>query len=161
MKEVIVISGSKKGFTASYADNHSRLEYTGWMSRKAEIYIGDELYTVAPTSFFSSSADVLKNGRPVLQLRMNWKGDTKISESKESGHFYTFRHQGFFTSGYMITDEKGTELFWLESKFKWSKFNADYTISAAESFHYEGNELLVMVAVYCANYYASMQMAVM
>lgn len=125
-----------------------QLIYDNIFSYKASAIYGSNEYKITPKGFFSTSISVTKHDIEVASMQMNWKGH--IILSFQNGQQYILKAAGTFLNKYILEDKEGKNLMLLNPDFNWSKFNYNYTISYDDK---PQDILLVLLAVYGANYY--------
>lgn len=124
------------------------ISYDSLFTHNAVIVTGSDRYEINAVGIFSSTISVSKNGLEVANMQMSWKGDVVIS-LQNMGEFI-LKASGLFKSNYVLEDVEKRQLFLLTPDFNWKKFSYSYTISydtAPKDF------LVVLLAVYSANYY--------
>ncbi|RYD57457.1 MAG: hypothetical protein EOP56_09130 [Sphingobacteriales bacterium] len=132
------------------------LIYDGLFSLKAHATIGNDSYEIKSSGLFSTSMVVIKEENEMAKMKMNWKGQIIISYKDE--RTYILKPAGMFMNKYVIEDSNEQKLMLLTPDFNWSKFTYNYNISYEQR---PQDTLLVLLAVYAANYYiTSMSAAV-
>ncbi|WP_415326765.1 hypothetical protein [Chryseobacterium sp. MMS23-Vi53] len=138
-----------------------KLTYKSWFKFDAEIELLNSRYQIQPKGFWGTTIE-LKDGETVLlKFRMNWNGEIVIQTNfNEIKNGYVFKYKGIFKESFILTDQEGTELLIMKPHLKWNLMNYEYQITTTDSF--EGiheKEILLMIALHCANYYMSMMMS--
>ena len=145
--------------TIELTDNGEKsgsLTYNGLFSSKARAVVGNNSYEITPKGIFNTHIYVKKNGKEIASLQMNWKGHIIIAF--ESGQTYILKSTGTFHHKYLLEDKDQYKLMLLHPDFNWSKFSYNYTITYE---HKPQDLLLVLLAVYAANYYVAAMSGVM
>ncbi|HEX7412452.1 MAG TPA: hypothetical protein VF411_00300 [Bacteroidia bacterium] len=125
------------------------LAYKNWFSYTAELAIGDkEQYEIKPTGLLGATFAVTKADEQVASFKMNWKGQMTLT--LKGGQEYVFKRKSMLNSKYIIENEKEQEIIQFIPCFDWTKFKYSYDIFYNDKAK---NILLVLLGVYCANYY--------
>ena len=123
------------------------ISYESLFSFKAKAVVGNDNYEIKPDGIFSTSISVTKNGMVVARLEMDWKAN--IILSFPDGREFRLKATGVFMSDYALENKDQRILMFLDPDFDWSKFVYNYSISYASK---PQDLLLVLLAVYAANY---------
>lgn len=165
MEQYQVKSVDTTHFKVTQADTEiGLLAYESWFSFKAEIILADHSrYAVRPKGFWGTTIEIKLLEQVLLDFKMNWKGQILIRTSF-GGHedYYILRQQGLLKSTFVLVHQEETELLRLEPDLKWNSLSYDYRIAASDAFAQlarREQELLLLTAVHCANYYHTMMTA--
>ena len=138
-----------------------KLIYKNWFKFNADIEMTNgSNYQVEPKGFWGTTIELKDKEKVLLKFKMNWNGaiviQTFFNGFEKS---YAFKHRGFLKDSFLLTDQEGTELLVMKPHIKWFKMNYEYEVNANGSFEIlPQKEILLMIAVHCANYYMSMMM---
>jgi hypothetical protein len=123
----------------------------------AEIRLANSaLYAIKPVGIFGTSITITKDGAPIANLKMNWRG--QIVFEFQDGQAFVLKAKGTFSNKFIIENKDAEKLFQFDPQFSWSKFNYNYHISYDEK---PQDILFVLLGVYACNYFiASMSGAV-
>ena len=133
------------------------LDYKDSFFLKADLEIpGSGQYEIRPQGIFGTRINVTKNEIETATLKMNWKGQVVISFPY--GQEYVLKSKGFFQNIYVLENDMGESLLQFEPKFNWSKSTYSYTLSYDKA---PREILLVMLALYAANYFIAMMTGTM
>ncbi|HLO39354.1 MAG TPA: hypothetical protein VK173_12720 [Lacibacter sp.] len=128
------------------------LIYENLFFLKAEIKLANsELYNIKPVGFFGTSIAITKNGADIASLVMNWRGQIVITF--QNGEEYVIKLNGLFYNKYIIENKAEEKLIQLEPQFNWRQFHYNYDISYNITNDNKKDILLVLLAVYAANYF--------
>lgn len=128
------------------------LIYENMFFLKAEIKLANsELYEIKPVGFFGTSIAITKNGADIASLVMNWRGQIVITF--QNGQEYVLKLNGLFYNKYIIENKAGEKLIQLEPQFNWRQFHYNYDISYNITNDNKKDILLLLLAVYAANYF--------
>ena len=151
----ITYTGSKE-FELNALDGTflGKIGYEGWSSTKAAITTQfGEFYDLQTKGFWTEHISVEKSGVEIAQLRRNWRSQIIIDMlGNEEELDYLFKSVGFWNESYIIEDRNKNCLVTLIPDFNWGKFNYDYEVEINPDFAKETNEMMILLAVYCANY---------
>jgi hypothetical protein len=132
------------------------LGYSGHFTFKALLSAEDKVYELSPEGIFSTSVAVKYQSADIASLKMNWKGNIVISFV--TGEEYILKAVGALANKYVLEDGEGRKLMMLLPEFNWRKMLYNYTITYDQR---PENLLLVLLAVYSANYYIASVMVMM
>jgi hypothetical protein len=99
---------------------------------------------------FGTTMSVTKNGTEVASMQMNWKGNIIISFP--NGQEFIVKAARAFRTKYVLEDKDQQKLMLLNPDFNWAKFSYNYSISYDNK---PQDIVLVLLAVYAANYYVA------
>lgn len=139
-----------------------KLSYKSWFKFNAVIeLVNNSSYQIEPKGFWGTTIELKDGEQLLLQFKMNWNGEIVIQTFFDgTEQDYVFKHRGVFKESFLLSDKEGTELLVMKPHFKWNKMNYEYQITTSETFDaFPYNEILVMNALHCANYYMSMMMS--
>lgn len=134
-----------------------KLAYDGWSTSKASITTQfAEFYDLVSKGFWSSYISVEKSGTEYAQLKRNWKGNIIIDVmGNDIPMDFLFRRVGFWGLSYQVEDQNENVLITVTQQFEWRKFNYDYYIEVNPQCTDIADEMMMLLAVYCANYLRS------
>jgi hypothetical protein len=145
--------------TFELSDNSEKLgqlHYDGFFTFRCQASVGNENYDIKPTGVFGTSMSVTRDGKEVANLKMNWKGNIIIS--LQNGEELVLKATGIFMNNYVLEDKDQQKILLLKPDFDWTKFSYQYDISYDQR---PKDLLLVLLAVYSANYFiAAMSAAI-
>ena len=133
-------------------DNEEKLgslNYNTWFSYNADLEVGsNEKYEVKPTGLLGATFAVYKNDEQLATFKMNWKGQMTLTF--KDGKEFVFKRKSMLNSKYVIENEKEHEVIQFIPCFDWTKFKYSYDIFYNDKAR---NILLVLLGMYCSNYY--------
>lgn len=151
----ITYTGSNE-FEMTSLEGHflGKLVYEKWSSTKASITTQfGEFYDIQTKGFWTSYIAVEKAGIEVAKLSRNWKNQVIIDFlGNDEPMDYLFKSIGFWNESYIIENRNKNCLLTLIPDFDWGKFNYNYEIEISLDFKDEMDEMMILLAVYCANY---------
>lgn len=160
MADYHVTADNQRHFTATAGTRSvGELTYPKWFTFDATLSLPDqEPYQIKPKGFWGTTIELLQHDQVLLRFKMGWNGNIILHTAFHGQEQdFVFKQQGFFKHRYVLTDAQEQELLVVQPDFKWKKFNYEYTITSADAFESLATKnLLVLVAVYCANYYITM-----
>lgn len=155
---------SKNSLTFELVENEmliGTLVYKSWFKFNADIETLGSKYQVEPKGFWGTTIELKEGEKILLKFRMNWNGEIVIQtyfNEVKSG--YIFKHRGIFKESFVLADQNGTELLVMKPDLKWNTMNYEYHITTSDIFDtFSEKEILLMIALHCANYYMSMMTA--
>lgn len=158
-------SSNTLSFEVSKADQSiGILSYKSWFKFNAVIQLANNsTYQIEPKGFWGTTIELKGGDNVLLKFKMNWNGEIIIQTYFDTvEQDYVFKHRGVFKESFIVTDKEGTELLVMKPHFKWNKMNYEYGITTLEAFDaFPNNEILLLNALHCANYYMSMMMSSM
>lgn len=125
------------------------IEYTGWLSRKAQfvMYNGD-VYQVASGNFWVTAFDILhaeiKTGE--ISMRMNGRHIITLN-----GNSYRLRRKGLFNMGFVFSDAEDRDIATIQRRFEWQRFTFTYDIEWDGSYSNKDMAVLMLAIVYACN----------
>ena len=138
-----------------------KLSYQSWFKFNAAVEMTNgSTYQVEPKGFWGTTIELKDKEKVLLKFKMNWNGaiviQTFFNGFEKS---YAFKHKGFLKDSFILTDQEGDELLVMKPHIKWFKMNYEYQVTASGSFEIiPQKEILLMIALHCANYYMSIMM---
>ena len=160
MKEYKVNSKDTKSFYLSQDGLEiGSLIYEKWFSFKAEMILQKkDTFQIEPKGFWGTTIELKQHDKVLLNFKLNWNGNIIIStqfDSNEKG--YVFKQKGILKTTFVLLDTNEAELLSIQPDFKWSKLYYDYNISTSAIFEsLNHNDILLLTAIHCINYYMSM-----
>ncbi len=130
------------------AEKLGSLSYKQWFSYSAELEAGKEVFEVKPTGLLGATFAVFKGSEEVATFKMNWKGQMTVNF--KDGQEYIFKRKSMLNSKYVVENGKEQEIIQFIPCFDWTKFKYSYDIFYNDKVK---NILLVLLGMYCANYY--------
>ncbi|WP_128548115.1 hypothetical protein [Larkinella soli] len=163
MRKLIIESTPSRTFTLREAGSQlATLTYDNWFSFSARIQLaGGTAYEVDPKGFWGTTIELKREQQVLLDFRMNWNGSI-ILKSRLDGNEreFAFKAKGVWQSSYLLQDREQRNWMAVKPDFSWQKFNYSFEIEAEDIYpDRELNDLMVMMAVHCANYYITMMSA--
>jgi hypothetical protein len=140
------------------------LTYPSWFSFEATLTLSTDPtpFAVQPKGFWGTTIELRQHETTLLRFKMGWNGNI-ILQSTFAGlapQDFVFRQQGFFKSHYLLTDAEGQELLVVRPDFKWNKFTYEFALTATPALEaHPYKDVLLLLAVHCANYYITMMSA--
>lgn len=121
----------------------------------ARIMVENIDFRIIPKGIFNTEITVKRGDFEIAFMKMNWKGSIIISFKNRED--YILKPTGTFLSKFAIENKNGKRIMMLDPIIDWSKLNYNYAVS------YEGEEdiLLILLAVYTANYYIAVMSGVL
>ncbi len=153
---------NSKNFSLTYENSKvGELNYAKWYSFKAEILLADNsVYHLEPKGFWDSKVELKKGDMTLLEFKMGWKGIVINTSFGGIEKNYLLKLKGLLNSKYVLIDAEANEILAVDTNFKWSKLNFDYTIETSKEFDMmENRELMVLTILHCVNYYLTMIVA--
>ncbi|MBO0360646.1 hypothetical protein J0X19_21985 [Hymenobacter sp. BT186] len=141
-----------------------QLTYPSWFSFEATLTLATEPtpFAVQPKGFWGTTIELRQHDTTLLRFKMGWNGNI-ILQSTFPGHApqdFVFRQKGLFKSHYLLTDAEGQELLVVQPDFKWSKFTYEFALTSTAALEtHPSKDVLLLLAVHCANYYITMMSA--
>jgi hypothetical protein len=91
---------------------------------------------------------------------MGWKGILITTNFNESKKKYLLKLKGLLSNRFILIDAEENEILTVDTDFKWSKLNFDYTIeTSTELDNMENKELMLLTILHCINYYLTIIVA--
>ncbi|MDQ2794942.1 MAG: hypothetical protein M3Y12_13195 [Bacteroidota bacterium] len=160
MKHYQVKSADTSHFWLTQDDPEiGRLEYDSGFSFKAKITLADHAqYAVQPKGFWGTTIEIKEQEQVLLDFQMDWKGQILVRTAFDADEAYCiFKQKGLLKNTFLLLDQEKMELLNIEPDFKWSSMNDSYQLVASDAFEQlPRKELLLLMAVHCANYYVNM-----
>ena len=131
------------------------LTYAKWYSFDAEIQLADHsTYQFEPTGFWESKIELKKAENVLLGFRMGWHGIVVKTNFNGNEQNYLLKTKSLLSSKFILVDAAENELLVVDTDFKWSKFNFDYTIDTSTEFDRTENKgIMLLTILHCINYY--------
>ncbi|MDI5897795.1 hypothetical protein [Flavobacterium yafengii] len=155
-------STNSKSFSLTIENTRiGELNYTKWYSFKAEIQLADNSnYQLEPKGFWDSKIELKKAEKTLLEFKMGWKGILITTNFNESKKKYLLKLKGLLSNRFILIDAEENEILTVDTDFKWSKLNFDYTIeTSTELDNMENKELMLLTILHCINYYLTIIVA--
>jgi hypothetical protein len=157
MAEYHVTADAQRHFTATEGTRPvGELAYPKWFAFDATLSLPNQAqYQIKPKGFWGTTIELLQDGHALLRFKMDWNGNIIIHTSFHGREqYFVFKQQSLLKHQYVLTDPQEQELLVVLPDFKWKAFNYEYAITSTDAFEaLADKDLLVLVAVYCANYY--------
>jgi hypothetical protein len=142
------------------------MTYKSWFKFDAWIKTSSGIeYNVEPKGFWGTTIEVKKGDVVKLTIKMNWNGDIVLQDESNAGEEesgYVFRYRGVFRESFVLLDAEGIELAVMKPELRWKKMNYEYVLSSTDDLeNHPDKDLLMMLALHCANYYMMMMTSAM
>lgn len=138
----------------------SRLTFRNRFSSKAEITVAEkQMLSIEPANIWRTVYDVKKGEKTILSFHRKWNGNSLVKTFFDTNNQeYTFKHQGFFKSKYLLLDKDLRKMIEVKPEFNWRKFSYGFNIEVSDSMkRREQHQLLAILAVYLCKEFISRQ----
>lgn len=138
----------------------SRLTFRNRFSSKAEITDAEkQMLSIEPANIWHTVYDVKKGEKTILSFHRKWNGNSLIKTFFDTNNQeYTFKHQGFFKSKYLLLDKDSREMIEVKPELNWRKLRYNYHIVISDSMKRRpGHHLLAILTVYLCKEFISRQ----
>lgn len=167
MKQYRAVTTSSLVFDISNDESSiGTMTYKSWFKFDAMIKTSSGIeYKVEPKGFWGTTIEVKKADTVKLKIKMNWNGDIVLQDESDTGeeaNGYVFRYRGVFRESFVLLDAEGIELAVMKPELRWKKMNYEYVMSSTDALeNHPDKDLLMMLALHCANYYMMMMTSAM
>ncbi len=135
----------------------ARLVYENMLYAAAEFSIHtSETYRIKPSDMLGFKLVVTKNEKEIARLHLKWQGKVVIHFT--NGPEYTIKTESLLSDKFLLLNNQSETVLELISSFSWGNLSFTYDIRQ----HKEKEQLLLVVlAVFSANYYLATMAATM
>jgi hypothetical protein len=134
-----------------------KLEYEKWGTFKASMTTQfADFYEFKTKGFWGTRIAVTTGGEEFAEITMSWKGELVIDlANDDTERSYVLRHRSLWKTNFELENRWGNKLFVLTPNMNWLG-NHNYSIEINPDFQDFVKEDLILMGVYCANYYMKM-----
>ncbi|MET4104873.1 hypothetical protein [Hymenobacter sp. UYP22] len=139
------------------------LTYPSWFTFDATLSLLDQPpFQIKPKGFWGTTIELEQHGNTLLHFTVGWNGNILLHAAfpQQPQQNFIFKQKGVFKNQYMLTDDQDRELLVIQPGFKWKNSTFDFTLFSTERFEaLASKDILMLVAVHCANYYLTLMMS--
>lgn len=132
------------------------LSYPRWFSLTATMQLGNKAtYQVASKGQWGTTIELKEGPEVLLSVEMSWNGNMLFQpEGVGAEKGFVFRLMGGLRNAYSLIDGEQREVAVIQPDFSWRKASYNYMLTTTDDFDRLANqEMLLLLAVHCANYY--------
>ena len=121
-----------------------------WFSKSAKADVNGQSISIEPQSMWHNTYRIVKDGKPCGEIRSNWSSKVTISLKRSDGKGsdnFIISQNGWFGPRCILKTPTGKSLLRFDSKFNWSTFKFNYTVTELE--HDYPDEAINELLVYC------------
>jgi len=141
-------------------DETGRLTFRSRFSSKADITDAEkQVFSIEPANIWRTAYDVKKGEKIILSFHRKWNGNSLVKTFFDTNNQeYTFKHQGFLKSKYLLLDKDSREMIEVKPELNWRKLRYNYHIVISDSMKRRpGHHLLAILTVYLCKEFISRQ----
>jgi len=141
-------------------DETGRLTFRSRFSSKADITDSEkQVFSIEPANIWRTAYDIKKGEKIILSFHRKWNGNSLVKTFFDTNNQeYTFKHQGFLKSKYLLLDKDLRKMIEVKPEFNWRKFSYSFNVEISDSMkRREQHQLLAILAVYLCKEFISRQ----